>query len=285
MTEKPAFRVFVLANDDLSSHVIFHRLIHLPKIEVVGVGFARAPLEKRKGDLDGAFALLKKVALRYWLFLVVFNGAFRVFELMTRMLRCSALRRDLASLRRTCALANVPTHTVHDFNAADWLATIRSAQPDLIVARIHTVLRPEALELAEHGVWVVHSSLLPGFKGIAGEFHAIRTGAPVGTSIFRALQKLDAGAPLLQLSTKAPPGEPLLATILANNHAAAGLLADAICELAASGAVVQRLHTPSLPASYHSWPQAEEVTQFRRTGRALLGARGFVRLIASALRL
>jgi hypothetical protein len=70
-------KIFILSNEDLTSNVIFSEIIGLEGIDVVGVGFTSTLTKNRKGVL-GAFSLLRRMALRYWLYLVFVNGFYKL---------------------------------------------------------------------------------------------------------------------------------------------------------------------------------------------------------------
>lgn len=274
-------RVFVLSNDDLTSNVIFAPLFESTEIEVVGLAFTSTILaKKRGGQAIHAFHLLRRTDRRYWLFQVFVNGAFRLRE---------ALRRRgnprFPSLRAICRSRGIPVTTTSDFSSPEFVAELAATRPDLIVIRINQFLREEVLTVPPHGVWCVHSSILPSYGGIAAELHGLAAGeTAVGTTVFRVTAQLDAGEPLVQQMIEVAPAASLFAAVLANNRAAARLLLRAVETLGRDGAVKVELVHPPPPPSYRSWPTHDDVRRFRARGRALIRGRealGYLRALAA----
>jgi methionyl-tRNA formyltransferase len=79
--------------------------------------------------------------------------------------------------------------------AEDFIATLRSLQPDLIVVVAYgQILPPAILELPRHGCVNVHTSLLPKYRGAAPIQRAIAEGnAETGVTIMQMDAGLDTG--------------------------------------------------------------------------------------------
>ena len=277
-------RLFVLSNDDLTSNIIFSEVFNVPGVEVTGVALAATPNRRSSGQISGALTLLRKVAFRYWLYLVVTNGFFKIFDTVTCWFHLAPRCGAMVSLRRLCRLHGVPISVVKDFNGEALRETLAQANVDLLLIRIPAILKKQILDIPKQGTWCVHSSLLPGYKGIAGEFHAVRHGARVGTTIFAVTEALDDGAPLFQTEISASPAHSLFSTMLGNNWAAAKLLRQCV-EIARDGQKeAGSLLNQGIAPSYFSWPQADHVREFRDRGGKLLTVRELGALFASCLR-
>ncbi len=85
-----------------------------------------------------------------------------------------------------------------------FVASLKALQPDaLMVASYGEILRQPVLDLAPHGAFNVHASLLPRWRGAAPIQHALLAGdAETGVSVQRMVLALDAGD--LVLSSKTP---------------------------------------------------------------------------------
>ncbi len=83
-------------------------------------------------------------------------------------------------------------------------ASLKALQPDaLMVASYGEILRQPVLDLAPHGAFNVHASLLPRWRGAAPIQHALLAGdAETGVSVQRMVLALDAGD--LLVSSKIP---------------------------------------------------------------------------------
>ena len=89
----------------------------------------------------------------------------------------------------------------------EFLARLRDLSPDVsAVAAYGQILRPEVLELPEHGSLNVHASLLPELRGAAPiNWAVIRGHERTGVTIMRMVEELDAGPILLQEEVEIGP--------------------------------------------------------------------------------
>jgi hypothetical protein len=277
-------RVFIFSNDDLTSNIIFSGVLDLPGVEVAGVALAASPNRKSGGQLTGALALLRKVAFRYWLYLVVTNGLFKLYDMITRWFQLTPRFGPLVSLRRLCQAHSVPVSVVQDFSGDAMQQTLAGADIDLLLIRIPAILKKQILDIPKHATWCVHSSLLPGYKGIAGEFHALRHSDRVGTTIFKVTDTLDEGAPLFQIEVPSSRSASMFSHMLRNNLAAAKLLRQCVETLRDGSKESANLLNQGMAPSYFSWPQSKEVREFRDRGGTLISGREVASLFCSCLR-
>ena len=257
MGEAPALimRVFIFSNDDLTSSIIFSPLLENPEVEVAGIAIARSPSRKSRGNLDGAIALLRRMSTRYWLYLIYTHGLFKLFDVFTLLTGMRPRSGYLVSLRALARRKSIPVSIVADFGADAFRERLAAEKIDLLIIRVGAILGPDVLALPRLGTWCVHSSLLPAFGGIAGEFHALRhPGAPIGTSIFSVEPELDKGPPLVQCICPRREAGSVYNHMLRNNGLAGALLSDAVSALAENGRVEPALHNDGLQPSYFSWP-------------------------------
>jgi folate-dependent phosphoribosylglycinamide formyltransferase PurN len=259
-------RVFVLSNDDLTSNLVFAPLFASEAIDVVGLAFTSTLLGRRRG---GAFAhtllLLRRTDRRYWAFQVFVNGALKLRDLLP------GKRATIPSLRRLCAEHGIEASSSANFSAPDFVDVLRHAKPDLIVIRINQLLSSDVLELASHGVWCVHSSILPAYGGIAAELQGLANGEhEVGTTIFRVTEELDAGVLLVQHALSLAADASLFSAIVANNEAAGALLKSTIEALAAAGTIERDLVNPPHSPSYYSWPTRADVRRLHTQSRKIM---------------
>src|ERR687894_1516230 len=81
-----------------------------------------------------------------------------------------------------------------------------STQDALVVAAYGQILRPDTLYAASLGVWNVHASLLPRYRGAAPIERAVMAGeTETGVSIMRMDEGLDTGPVALQRRTPVLP--------------------------------------------------------------------------------
>lgn len=278
-------KVAIFANDDLTSNLIFAPLFELTDVEIVSVRVAASPRSGKSSLLGGAIALLRQIDFRYWLFLAYTNGLFKVFEIATNLFGLPARSGILVSLRALARERNVPYARATAFNSPDVVAELERAQVDLLVIRVGAILKANLLAVPRKGTWCVHSSILPAFKGIAGEFHALRTpDAPIGSTVFEVTPVLDDGPPLAQVAIARRDDQTVFRHMVENNLAAARLLASMVRAQARSAPVPNALLNEGLEPSYFSWPTPEQVDQLDARTGGLIGFGDAVRLAACALR-
>ncbi len=107
------------------------------------------------------------------------------------------------------AEAGIDVSTPAKANAADSLARLRAATPDLfVVAEYGQILSEELLRIPRLGTINVHASLLPLYRGATPVAAAILAGdAETGVTIQRTVLRLDAGPILAARRTPIAPDE------------------------------------------------------------------------------
>lgn len=279
-------RVVILSNNDLTGNLIFSQLFDLSDIEIAALVLSDSPAKGKSGPISAALALWRRMDNRYWWFLVLTNGLFSLFSGITSKLGLSPDCGGLQSLTAHAKRSGTPVSATDDFNGTDTKAMLRDLKPDLMVIRVSTILDEELLSIPRLGTWCIHSSLLPAYGGIAGEFQALREKQPrIGSTVFAVTPKLDDGPPLAQVCLPASTSGSLFSHIEANNNAAGVLLADMVSKLSEGNDPKRLLLNDGLEHSYFSWPKTLQVDEFLSRGRKLISVREVLRLAAAALRL
>ncbi len=280
-------KVAIFANDDMTSNIIFAQLFNMSDIQITGLYIAASPRKGTSSIIGGAISLLRRMAFGYWLFLVFTNGAFKVYEFLTLVFRCSPQTGTFYSLRRAAQLRGVRYRKVADFSSPEIAAELQNSNVDLLIIRVGDILQPKILDIPHYGTWCVHSSLLPSFKGIAGEFHALRTKrAPIGSTVFEVTPSLDEGTPLGQVAIQRDETGSVFQHMVNNNIAAGKLLASMVLQAFQCSAPSFELYTPQsqLKSSYHSWPKPDELKVLHRQRKALITPGEAMRLMLAAFR-
>jgi hypothetical protein len=274
-------KIFILSNEDLTSNVIFSEIIGLEGIDVVGVGFTSTLTKNRKGVL-GAFSLLRRMALRYWLYLVFVNGFYKIFERLGLISNSEGRCQYLRSIRVRCKQRGIPVHLSDNFNSPSFLDILRKSEADLLLIRIDQILSPALISVPRYGIWCCHSSLLPSYKGIAGEFHSLRNREEfLGSSVFKVAIELDDGPVVLQERIKTNSNESLFYHMLANNALAGKLLHRFLIDMEKTRVEPKSIDNSQYSSSYFSWPTKEQYLNFRQSGHSLMSLRdGFAFVLA-----
>lgn len=105
-------------------------------------------------------------------------------------------------VRKLAEARHVPVIAPEKVRTAEFLETLKSWQPEIIVVVAYGRILPKAvLELAPQGCVNVHYSLLPKYRGAAPAAWTIINGdTEGGVSTMRLVEKMDAGAIYLQAS-------------------------------------------------------------------------------------
>jgi methionyl-tRNA formyltransferase len=152
-------------------------------------------------------------------------------------------------------------------NTAAHLATIRSANPDILVSSNSLYFGKELLRIPRLASLNRHSSLLPKFGGLWPVFQAVRSGeAWTGASIHTMTEKIDEGVVLAQ--RKVEVGDQTIYELYQECFKAS---ADALLEAIAK---VKRGDLSSVAPltgkSYFSFPTSEQWAEFRHRGRRFI---------------
>lgn len=266
---KPPLRILLISMGDLTTNLILSPILDLPGVEVIGLTLANTLSGKKKG-VSAALALLKKMDLRYWAYLAYINGWYKVFTRLGHPL-LGGTSTMLIDLQRRCRDMGIPIFTPTSVNSEIFVQQVRDLRPDLIVLRVNQILKQPLLEIPRLGVWCVHSSLLPAYKGIAAEFQALREDVPIlGSSVFEVRLKLDEGPVVSQVAFSPSPNASLFQHTLYNNVVAGQLLRQTIDYVVHTGTIpYQTLQTVS-EGTYYSWPQPSQVNEFLSKGHTLM---------------
>jgi folate-dependent phosphoribosylglycinamide formyltransferase PurN len=264
-------RVFILSNDDLTSNIIFSQLFESSMIDVVGLAFSGSISKNAKG-IFGPIRMLKKIAYSYWWYLVVTNGLFKIFEKISLITGYEGTRRYLFSLRQRCQKQGKPVYCSNDFNHPSFIKILQECKPDLLAIRINQILKSEILNVPTRGTWCCHSSILPSYRGIAGEFHALRRGEKVlGSTIFNVILELDKGDTLICSSLKVDRQRSLFTHMISNNVLASKMFREAVEKFAENKEPFKHKSVCEAAPSYFSWPTSIQMKEFKDQGERLIG--------------
>lgn len=283
MQARRPLKVYLLSNDDLTSSLVFAPLFSRPNVEVVGVTYT-ATLTAGKGGWAGVRKVLEKTGWRYWTYLVFTNGCFKVFEKLALLLGPLAPAARENSVRWEANRRGIPVSSCADFNAPEFLQHLRESGAELVLIRINQLLKESFLAVPAQGTWNVHSSLLPSYAGIAGEFQMLRHGeSTYGTTVFRVTPRLDEGEPVLRVVLPVVPGASVFTHMLTNNRATGRALADAVEAVACGNQPALVADPERRKPSYFTWPLATDVQAFRRAGGRLISWTEAVSYVARCL--
>lgn len=290
-------RVVIFGHDDVTTNIIFSDLIADAAVDVAAIYVGKSFDKKSSGKFDYVWSLLQRTPVAFVIFLSLLNIQYQVYRLMPSFL-ARRIGGRLGDMRRAARHRGIPVRVTGSFNDPRIIEAVRALAPDYLVIRMGEILKPTTLALAKKTTLCVHSSILPSCGGIAGEFHGIRTGAPLGTTIFEVTPELDKGAPLAIgfLECEQPLTGALKETgkgarvraslgdlILDNNRMAAGLLVRYLLRPNDPAWARSRAAAAGIKDSYFSFPSRPELGEFRRQGGQLWGVAPFFEALRPVL--
>ncbi len=172
---------------------VLTRLAALPDVAVVGVFIETATVRR--------YPLRVKIerSIRYDGYAATFAKPFR------RLLRDNKaeVHRGAADPRESMqALANslsIPVHCVADYHAAESIALIRAAEPELGVVYGTNILKESVFGIPRFGSINLHRGLVPYYRGGPAIFWELFNGeTEAGMTIHYVASKVDAGEVILQ---------------------------------------------------------------------------------------
>lgn len=262
-------KIVICSHDDMTSNILFSKVALNPKFEISGIFTGTSFNEKSNSKFDYTKKLFRKVSRLWVLHQITLNGVYLIYKFFPKFLKKRYGGR-LKSLFYISSKKNIPYKQIDSFNDKEFLEELRRLKPDYILIRIGEVLSEEFLKIPKLKTLCVHSSLLPSGRGIAGEFHAIRTGNPLGTTVFEVSLELDEGVNLalssLDIASKSLPN-----IIIANNVLGSELINNYLenpdLEIWENSLNISK----TLKTSYFSFPTPSETREFKTKNIKLFG--------------
>lgn len=159
--------------------------------------------------------------------------------------------------------------TPESVNSAEFIQELRELEPDLVVSvSCPQIFGEELLQLPRLGCVNVHSALLPHYRGVLPTFWVLAKGEErTGVTVHYISPRIDGGSIILQKQVPIKPEETLRSLMSACKSAAADAVLETV-EQFRHGSVSP---TPNPPdeGSYFSFPERQDVLEFRALGRAL----------------
>lgn len=113
------------------------------------------------------------------------------------------------SVARLAAETGIPVYAPDDINHPLWVERIKSLKPDVIFSFYYrNLLSTEILNIAPHGAFNLHGSLLPKYRGCAPLNWVLAQGeTETGVTLHQMVKKADAGAIVGQIRVAIGPEE------------------------------------------------------------------------------
>lgn len=174
-------------------------------------------------------------------------------------------RRLLPSqLARICGVEEFLSSNINDEKS---IARLQAWKPDVIISTNfnHYVGKTVRESIARYGCWNLHKSLLPRYRGMAPNFHALLNGATtVGVTLHLVAKSFDTGDVLAQSEIPVTRGDSVYSLNRKTSQAGGRLLASFL-----EG--YDPISTEPVPQPEGTWknytyPSREEIRTFRKKG-------------------
>jgi len=104
------------------------------------------------------------------------------------------------------AALGVRVLNVEDHNSPEALAVIAAEQPEIGLMGGVRILKPAVIRLFPQGIYGAHPGLLPNYRGNYVSRWALLNGDPIGYTIYRVNDRLDAGPIIKAVLDEMRPG-------------------------------------------------------------------------------
>jgi len=220
------------------------------------------------GSVISSCAIYKRSRLGGMWFVLQKSG----FGFLAEMIHMKLLRSQLDRRRHIFPSRLSKDHGVEQFVTADInspqsVAKLRSWKPDIIISTnfSHYIGKTVRESIANYGVWNLHKSFLPRYRGMAPSFHALLEGASsVGATLHLVAKGFDSGDILTQVEIPVT-GADSVYSLNRNTSIAGGKLLLNFLENYQPG-VTKAVPQPTGAWKEYTYPTPSEVRAFRTKG-------------------
>ncbi len=256
--------VFVAPEEPLILPLFFERTLPALGDQVVAVAVV-SPIYKNSGWIQQSRQFVRSFGLRWFTIEVARYSWNKTLDAVGRLIPLGRAR----SVRAVARRHGIRLLRLADVNAPDFIATLRSMDPDLVISvSCPQIFQRPLLELPRLGCLNVHSALLPKYRGMLPTFWALVNGEPeTGVTVHRMVEGIDGGDIILQRRVPIAADETLLMLMRKTKRMAADLVLESIQEFDAG--TVSPTSNPTDEGSYFSFPTRADVDRFRALGRRI----------------
>jgi methionyl-tRNA formyltransferase len=256
--------VFVAPEEPLILPLFFDRTLPALGDQVVAVAVV-SPIYKNSGWIQQSRQFVRSFGLRWFAIEVARYSWNKTLDEVGRLVPLGRARSVRAVTRRH----GIRLLRLDDVNAPDFIATLGSMDPDLVISvSCPQIFHRPLLDLPRLGCLNVHSALLPKYRGMLPTFWALVNGEPeTGVTVHRMVEGIDGGDIILQRRVPIAADETLLSLMRKTKRMAADLVLESIKEFDAG--TVSPMSNPADEGSYFSFPTRADVDRFRALGRRI----------------
>jgi methionyl-tRNA formyltransferase len=164
---------------------------------------------------------------------------------------------------------SVPVLKPKDINSEDFVKTIRTYNPDLIVSlSASQVFRKNLIDLPNYGVINVHGAPLPKYRGLMPSFWMLLNDEKIGAVTVHFMgERLDSGDIIAQKEFKINSDESQHSLILKSKKIGVDLLLEVLDLFEKKNGNVPRKENPDNEATYFGFPTKKDSVKFRKMGK------------------
>ena len=219
------------------------------------------------GSVLSRHSIFKKNLVQATWFIIRQSGLLFFLEMFRmKILRKIFGKKKVATPRELAMHHDVPIFVSTNINDAESLEQLAAWKPDLIIStNFSHYIGARARASGRLATWNLHRALLPQYRGMAPNFHALREGAgTVGVTLHVVEKGFDTGAILAQQPIDVVPGDSVYSLNCRSSEEGGRMLAEFLESYA---------HSPAKPTPQpdgdwktYTYPSAAEVREFRAKG-------------------
>ena len=267
-------RIAVFNIDSLASNAALRLLVDRLGSDLVYVGLS-PPFKRKHGSaLAQRQRHLKRSGLDFSVFMacnfMIPRHAARVYP-------------NSATLPGLCQSRGVQVEHVEDVNADSVRQRLAELKVDLIVScYFDQVFQSKMIELPEHGILNVHSSLLPENRGPMPVIDACLSVPPqLGVSVHQIDEGIDTG-PIFAQEHYEPGSNQSVLAMMTDLHVLGVRLLDEVLGSISSGNRPASIKSQE-GGSYAGFPDRETMLRFRKTGKKLVNRHDLARAFTTPI--
>ena len=258
-------QVIFCTYSSIYSSKVLEQLIADKEIELVAIINSTRVVHPQYSHLRGALQQIRTSGLAYSSYLFFITDFFRWMQ--------SLLFFRKWPLRNVHALAKqnqLPLLDTRDINDAQSIDFIKKYMPNyLLGAHFNQLIKKPVLEISKIECINIHPSLLPAYKGVDPVFYALQDNKKyLGVSLHRMAETFDTGEVLMQVSLVVDKSKSLLFNNCQLFEEGIKLALKWMKNNNQSHAMVDDGN--DITDSYDSWPTANAVRKFRKSGKRLM---------------
>ena len=254
--------VFIAPEEPLILPLFFERAVPALRDDEVAIAVV-SPIYKNSTWLKQSVRFVRSFGVRWFVIEVARFAWNKCLDALSRLVPMPRAY----SVKSVARQNGVPLLRPHDVNGPEFLSTLRSFQPDLVISvACPQIFHRELLSLPRLGCINVHSALLPSYRGMLPTFWAmVNEERETGVTVHFMAEGIDGGSIILQRTVPIGRTETLLSLMRRTKRSAADLVLEVIDGFEAG--TLSPIPNPPDEGNYFSFPTREDVNRFRALGR------------------